>query len=260
VSSTTTTPIAQGKQYGFFFDQSRCIGCAGCVLACMGTKQLLHEDHVKLLHLFQWETGTFPNVRLNRVWAPCYHCANPVCVTAAKGALIKEPGYGAVLIDPDKATSSDLKAAWEACPYGAISFDSDSPTSTAFKCDMCIDRLMVGNFPSCVLACPTRALDFGPIDELAKKYGTNQQLNEMPSSSTTTPAVVFKPMADKNALVPYDANTAIQLLANRGGSLPPFYGSVTDVTQVPAGTISRASLSMKASGKDLILRTTDDSK
>ncbi len=257
---SSTTPIPQGKQYGFFYDQSRCIGCACCVLACMGTKQLLQSDHTKLLHLFQWETGTFPSVRLNRVWAPCYHCENPTCVTAANGALIKEPSYGAVLIDPDKATSSDLKAAWSACPYGAISFDSEAPDSTAYKCDMCIDRLMDGKFPSCVLACPTRALDFGPIDQLMSKYGTNQQLEEMPDPKTVVPAVVFKPKGEKNSLIPYDAATALQLLANRGSSLPPFFDSPSDVTSVTPGTIGRDKLNMKASGSDLIFRTTDDSK
>jgi hypothetical protein len=92
------------------------------------------------------------------------------------------------------------------------------------------------------------------------KYGSNQQLAEMPDPKTVSPSVVFKKSAAKKLLVPYDANTAIQLLANRGGSLPPFYGSVTDVTNVSAGTISRAQLNMKASGAELILRTTDDSK
>jgi len=260
MSTTTPTPITQGKQYGFFFDQSRCIGCTACVLSCIGTKQLTMDNHVKLLHLFQWETGTFPNVRVGRVWAPCYHCENPACVAAANGALIKEPGYGAVLIDPAKATSSDLKAAWEACPYGAISFDSEAPDSTAFKCDMCIDRLMQGQFPSCVLACPTRALDFGPLEDMKSKWGTNQQLAEMPDPKTVSPAVVFKPSADKKTLVPYDASSALQLLANRGGSLPPFFNSPADVTSVPEGIISRSSLNMKASGADLVLRTKDDSK
>jgi anaerobic dimethyl sulfoxide reductase subunit B (iron-sulfur subunit) len=259
MSSTTPTPIPPGKQYGFFYDQSRCIGCANCFLSCIGTKQP-PPGQVRLLRLYQWETGSFPSVAQHIVWAPCYHCANPVCVTAANGALIKEPDYGAVLIDPAKANSSDLKAAWAACPYGAISFDSDAPDSKAYKCDMCIDRLMIGKFPSCAISCPNRALDFGPLDDLVKKYGTLQQLEEMPDPKTVSPAVIFKPMAAKKQLVPYDANAALTLLANRGGSLPPFYSAPTDVTQIAPGTIARTSLNMKASGKDLILRTIDDSK
>ena len=259
MSSSATTPIKQGMQYGFFFDQSRCIGCSNCFLACVGTKRP-PQGQVRLLRLYQWETGVFPNVNLNIVWAPCYHCVNPVCVSVANGALIKEPNYGAVLIDPDKATSPDLKVAWEACPYGAISFDSDAPDSMAYKCDMCIDRLMVGNFPSCVLVCQTHALDFGPIGDLQKKYSgqTVAQLDEMPNSSTTSPAVVFKPQTPKSQVVPYDANTAIQLLASAPHTT--FYSSASDVTSIPRGTIARSSLNMKASGEELILRTMDDSK
>jgi anaerobic dimethyl sulfoxide reductase subunit B (iron-sulfur subunit) len=259
---TTTTsssaPIPQGMQYGFFYDQSRCIGCANCVLACIGTKRP-PQGQAKLLGLYQWETGTFPNVTLNIVWAPCYHCTNPVCVSVANGALIKEPSYGAVLIDPNLATSAALKAAWEACPYGAISFDSGAPDSTAYKCDMCIDRLMVGKFPSCVLACPTRALDFGPITTLEKMYGsqTVPQLDGMPSSTTTSPAIIFKPHAAKTSLVPYDANAAITLLAT--APYATFYTSSSAVTSIPAGTVARTSLNMKASGQQKQLLTMDDS-
>jgi Fe-S-cluster-containing dehydrogenase component len=178
-------------------------------------------------------------------------------VATANGALIKEPTYGAVLIDPAKSTSSDLKAAWAACPYGAISFDSDAPDSTAYKCDMCIDRLEMGLLPSCVLVCPQRALDFGKISDLRMKYGTNSDLDEMPSSSITSPAVVFKPNAPKTQLVQYDTNAALMLWATRG-SLPDVFSSPDAVTSIPPGIISRGSLNMKASSSDLILRTMDD--
>lgn len=258
MSSTTTTtstaPIPKGEQYGFFFDQSRCVACYNCQLVCKSTKQI-PPGQVRLLRLFNWETGSFPNVVVNTLFAPCYHCQNPVCVAAANGALIKEPSYGAVLIDPAQATSGNLKAAWEACPYGAITFDSDAPDSTAYKCDMCIDRLEMGLYPSCVLVCPTRALDFGKLTDLQAKYGTNADLDGVPSSTTTSPAVVFKAMSPKQAIVPYDADSALSLLGQRGGSLPPVYTDPSDVTTIPAGAILRSSLNMKATGQDLILRT-----
>ncbi len=40
---------------------------------------------------------------------------------------------------------------------------------------MCLDRLEKGLNPICVLSCSLRALDFGPVDELRKKWG-NQAL------------------------------------------------------------------------------------
>jgi Fe-S-cluster-containing dehydrogenase component len=160
-------------QYGFFFDQSRCVACQTCAVACKDWNDIA-AGPAKPLRIFAWEKGAFPALRINTLFAPCYHCENPVCVDVANGAMYKEDKYGAVLIDPDKANDPNLKAAWNACPYGAITFDSDSPDSTAYKCNMCIDRLEQGKQPICVMSCPQRALDFGPLDQMTEKYGNSQ--------------------------------------------------------------------------------------
>ena len=41
------------------------------------------------------------------------------------------------------------------------------------KCDGCAEWREAGYLPACVEACPYRALDFGDVDELAAKYGTD---------------------------------------------------------------------------------------
>ena len=167
------------------------------MLSCL-QKLVRHPEAgpVKWVRMFAWEKGSFPDtIRIHTLFAPCYHCENPVCVDAANGAMYKEDKYGAVLIDPDKAKSIDLRKANQACPYGAIQFDSDAMDATASKCTMCIDRLEQGMMPVCVNACPFRALDFGPLDTLLTKYGTNRDLEDVPSSATTTPSVIFKPHA-----------------------------------------------------------------
>lgn len=244
-------------QYGFFFDQSRCNGCRACVIACLDWNNIAPGPS-KLARVFEWEKGAFPNTRIHYLFAPCYHCANAVCVPAANGAMYKEPKYGAVLIDPTKANSPELKAAWDACPYGAISFDSDSPTSTAYKCTMCIDRLSQGQNPICVDACTMRALDFGKMSDMTAKYGNNMQLEDMPAP-TTTPSIAFKPHASKKSLVSYDANAALALLQPRPTGLPPFFNTSTDVTQVPAGLVGRSTLKMKpASTQEFLYNTQHD--
>jgi anaerobic dimethyl sulfoxide reductase subunit B (iron-sulfur subunit) len=210
----------------------------------------------KMLRILQWETGSFPNVRQNVLFAPCYHCQNPVCIPAANGALVKEPNYGAVLIDPAKANSPDLKAAWEACPYGAISFDSDAPDSNAVKCTMCIDRLVQGQYPACVMACTTRALDFDTVANLTKKYGSNQQLNAMPAPDSK-PAIVFKPSNPRKTLVPYDANQALTLLGARPG-MPAVYTDPSTVTNITAGTTKSAPIFHAKGSKQFMIATTDD--
>jgi anaerobic dimethyl sulfoxide reductase subunit B (iron-sulfur subunit) len=221
---------------------------------------MLDPGPTKWLRLYQWETGSFPNVRVNTLFAPCYHCENPVCVTVAPDALVKEPKYGAVLLDPTKATNADLKAAWEACPYGAIAFDSDNPNSSASKCTMCIDRLEQGLLPACVVSCVQRAIDFGTLSDMQAKYGTNQQLDGMPDPSVVKPAIVFEPHGPKTTIVPYDANEAITLLGARPAGLPPVFTDPSSVTTIPPGTVGRGKLNLHAAdSNELMLQTMDDS-
>ena len=164
-----------------------------------------------------------------------------------------------MLIDPDKATDSKLRAAWRACPYGAIVFDSDGSNAKASKCTMCIDRLEQGMLPVCVLACPMRALDFGPLNSLQIKYKTvNRDLKDVPSSVITKPAVIFKAHDAKKKLVPYNANKALELMAKRPGGLPPVYSLASDVTEIPEGLVGRGKLLIKPKSIDELMRQTQD--
>jgi Fe-S-cluster-containing dehydrogenase component len=172
--------------------------------------------------------------------------------------MFKEENYGAVLIDPSKETQPVLRTAAAACPYGAIVFESDAPDAKAFKCTMCVDRLASGRQPACVMACPQRALDFGRIVDLRAKYGSNSQLEGMPSPDLTKPAVVFKPQKPKTKLVPYDEAKALQLMMTRPGDLPKVFDDPSEETVVPDGLVGRRRLVMKASGARELLRLTQN--
>ncbi len=210
MSSSTT-------QYGFFFDQSRCTGCQACAVSCKDWNGI-NPGPTQWLRILNYEKGSFPNVRIHLLFVPCYHCANPVCVDVANGAIYKEPAYGAVLVDPDKAHT--LRAAAAAGPYGAISFEGDAYDAKGSKCTMCVDRLSQNLQPACVMACPTRALDFGKLSDLKAKYGNSSDLEDLPSSTETSPSVVFRASAPKQQVVPYDATNALALLSKRD-PLPP---------------------------------------
>lgn len=232
-------------QYGFFFDQSRCYNCRTCVLACRDWLQI-DPGPVKPLRILQWESGVYPSTRLNLVFATCYHCERPVCVDACDHhALFKEDKYGAVLLD-EEACQGDRKC-WQACPYGALQYDSDAPGTPAKKCTMCYDRLERGEIPICVAACPGRALDFGTMDELEEKYGELKQLEQMPDPDVAYPAVVFKPMTEHKEVVPYDASEVLECMQVRGTSgLPPLFDDPADVTDIPEGLLGKTRLVMKA--------------
>ncbi|MGA2874956.1 MAG: 4Fe-4S dicluster domain-containing protein [Nitrososphaerales archaeon] len=263
---STTTSTSSGysasgatvNQYGFFFDQSRCIACETCAVTCKEWN-LLAPGPTKWLRMYEWDTGSFPNLRVNTLFAPCYHCANPVCIPAANGAMYKEPKYGAVLIDPEQATSANLRAAWNACPYGAIAFDSDATNATASKCTMCIDRLEQSLQPVCVMSCMMRALDFGVLSALKTKYpNVTTSVNGMPAAQGVNPSIIFKQQDSRSTLVSYDPNAALTLLSVRPAGLPPVFNSATDVTTDPNGIAGRQTLNMKTNSAGLMRATMDD--
>ena len=243
-------------QYALFFDQSRCTGCRDCSVACKNWHQL-PAGPLKYLKVYEYEKGSFPLVRIHFQWVPCYHCEKPACVDACPvEAIRKEPKYGAVLIDSEKCTG--CRNCYEECPYGAPVFESDDPGVLAQKCDMCIDRLESGELPICVGACSARALDFGPISEMQSRYGKNRDLEDLPDSRTTIPAVVFKPQAAKKQVVPYDAQKALKLMMRRD-PLPPVFNSISDVTEIPEGTVGRDKFVIKhKSAADLMRYTRCD--
>ena len=230
-------------QYAFFFDQSRCFNCHACVVGCRDWNDI-QPGPVKWLRLLQWEKGAFPSTRMHTTFATCYHCENPVCVDACQHhALFKEEKYGAVLLDPDLCQGE--RDCWLACPYGAPQFEDDAPGTLMSKCDMCFDRLENGEQPVCVMSCPARALDFGPLEEMEKKYGDLRFLEDMPLGENEKPAIVFKPMNPRKKLVSYDEERALVLLQEREG-MPPVFKSVQDVTELPEGLIGYNKLVMKA--------------
>jgi anaerobic dimethyl sulfoxide reductase subunit B len=248
-------------QYGFFFDQSRCTGCNTCTLACMQWHDI-QPGSVRWMRVYQWEKGTFPNTRLHILPVPCYHCENPVCLDACShGAIYKEKKFGAVLVDREKCAGE--RNCWKACPYGSPQFDGDEPGRKMSKCNMCIERLEQGAKPICVASCSMRALEFGPIEELAQKYGKLRMLEDMPKDSITLPAVVFKPADPKTAVLPWDSSKALKLWQKRqphqGVSLPDVFALESDVTGAPQDIIGRNRLVLKAkTSAELKYYTTDN--
>jgi len=248
-------------QYGFYFDQSRCIGCNACSVAC---KQWhgISPGPEKWMRVYQWETGAFPNVKLHFLAISCYHCANPICLRSCpNGAIFKEEGFGAVLIDREKCKGE--RRCSQACPYGSIVFASDEPGEKASKCTMCLDRLAEGKKPICVLSCSMRALEFGPLKELQERFGCLNTLEEMPPPRITEPSVVFKASDPKRTLIRWDAEKTLRLWKNRGpyapDGTPALFDSEDDLSSLPEGTVGRNRLVLKARNvQELMYYTTDD--
>jgi anaerobic dimethyl sulfoxide reductase subunit B len=248
-------------QYGFFIDQSRCIGCNTCTVACLQWHDI-QPGSVRWMRVYQWEKGVFPNARLHILPVPCFQCENPVCLKACPNqAIYKEDKFGAVLVNPEKCTGK--RQCWKACPYGAPQFEGDTAGLKMSKCNMCIDRLEQGGIPICVASCSMRALEFGPIEELEKKYGKSRSLEDLPKESLTRPSVVFKPASPKSTVIPYNASRALELWQKRqspkGESLPDIFAAEQEVTKAPQEIAGRNRLVLKAkNSEELKYYTTDN--
>ncbi len=183
-------------QYGFYVDSSRCSGCKTCQVSCKDKNEL--DVGPKFRRVYEYGGGSWVksgNGWLNNTYTyylsiACNHCDDPTCVKGCPtGAMHKREQDGLVVVNQDICVGCrycELR-----CPYGAPQFDEKKQLMT--KCDGCFDRVEKGLQPTCVESCPQRALDFGPIDELRQRYGSENAIAPLPDPSLTRPNLIVKP-------------------------------------------------------------------
>ena len=170
-------------------DQSKCIGCGYCTLACQA-----HND-------------THPDIHWNRVIEagkvgdkevllarPCMHCENAPCVNVCPVKASYKRADGIVMMDYDRCIG--CRYCEVACPYGARAFNWEHfegenpavpewgkpevprrPRGVVEKCSFCFHRIDRGlalgwkpgvapeATPACVVACPVGARIFGDLND-----------------------------------------------------------------------------------------------
>ena len=184
------------SQLGFYFDAVRCTGCKACQIACQDKHDLPAELRWRRIAEYsggEWsfnQDGSYnQNVFSYYVSVACNHCETPICQEVCPANAIEKRDDGLVLIDESKCIGCRY-CEWT-CPYGAPQFNEDAGKMT--KCTFCSDNLAQGEPPACVAACPSRALDFGELDELRAKYGSLDEVAPLPEASLTKPALVINP-------------------------------------------------------------------
>lgn len=184
------------KQLGFYIDQDICVGCYTCQITCKDKNDLqVGQNWRRVTEIADGGFSVEGNVIRHNVRAfytsiSCNHCTDPLCVkNCPTGALYKREKDGLVLHDRDKCIGCRY-CAWS-CPYGAPQFNPE--LGKMGKCNACVDLLEKGEQPACVSACPSRALKFGEMDELVRKYGKVQKTKGLPDPSITKPSVVIHP-------------------------------------------------------------------
>lgn len=178
---------------GFYFDQFRCIGCYTCSVACKDWNDI-RAGPANWRRVISIEKGKYPNLFLAHLSISCNHCEKPACIMACPAnAITKREEDGIVVVNREKCLGSGVCATLckKACPYDAPQFE-DEENAKMQKCNLCLDRLMENKKPICVTACPMRALDAGPMDELKAKYGDLKETKGFVYSAETKPAIIFR--------------------------------------------------------------------
>ena len=139
--------------------ESWCIDCKRCEVACK-TFHSKSKDTVKAYKLespepqsrIRVEGTTHLSIAIN-----CRHCDQPKCVEGCiSGAMRKNPVTGIVTSDPAKCVG--CRTCVSMCPFGAVHVEDIGPKGIAYKCDFCAEVPGQPGIPSCVTACPNRAL------------------------------------------------------------------------------------------------------
>lgn len=205
-----------GEQYAFEVSLDRCTGCKSCVSACHSLNGLDEDETWRDTGLLLGG-GEAPSWQ-QTITTACHHCEEPGCLLGCPvAAYEKSPATGIVRHLDDQCIGCSyciLK-----CPYDVPKFSKSR--GIVRKCDMCHQRLAVGEAPACVQACPTEAIrivkvpstpgaQIQRLPSAASWFSAGTSTSAIPDAGITRPATRYigRPVpgtahaADREALHP----------------------------------------------------------
>ncbi len=146
-----------GEQFAFEVDLDACTGCKACVAACHSLNGLddneSWRDIGSLMSLVGEATGG--PAWQQTVTTACHHCVEPGCLQGCPTqAYEKDPITGIVRHLDDQCIGCQYCSL--KCPYDVPKYNPR--LGIVRKCDMCHQRLKVGEAPACVQSCPNGAI------------------------------------------------------------------------------------------------------
>lgn len=182
-------------RYTFVVNSDACSGCKACQVACKDKHDLpagVHWRRVYEVTAGGWQkkgAAWVSSVAAYYLSVSCLHCEDLVCGANCQPEAIWRRDDGIVLIDDSRCTR--CRKCEADCPYGALRYDALANTVT--KCHFCFDELDHGRPTACVAACPNRALDFGDLPEMRKKYGEVNRVFPLADPALSRPSLIVVP-------------------------------------------------------------------
>jgi formate dehydrogenase iron-sulfur subunit len=181
-------PAKPGEAVGFFTDSSICIGCKACEVACKQWNDVPVDD-IRYLNSSYDNTGELSANSWRHVafiekkqadggvaWLMnsdvCKHCKEAACLDVCPTGAIFRTEFDTVVVQADVCNGCGYCIS--ACPFGVLTrregvAGRPETNGVAQKCTLCYDRLSGGQEPACAHACPTKSIQFGPLDQLRER-------------------------------------------------------------------------------------------
>jgi molybdopterin-containing oxidoreductase family iron-sulfur binding subunit len=188
--------MLKGKRWALLIDIQRCQRKDGCT-ACMDVCHRIHNvptiEGIKEEIKWIWKEG-YPNAFPDQVHEHstkalvesqvpvlCNHCDNAPCVRVCPTQATWKREDGVVMMDMHRCIG--CRYCVVACPYGSRSFNFKDPRphiaeiegsfptrskGVVEKCNLCAERIAVGQEPACVEACQRAgvgAMIFGDLGD-----------------------------------------------------------------------------------------------
>src|SRR5262245_16159783 len=182
-------PPGPGEQYAFQVDLDACSGCKACVAACNSLNGLDETEtwrDVGLLH-----GGNDADPFLQHVTAACHHCLDPACLNVCPVRAYEKDGVTGIVRHLDDQCIG-CQYCILACPYDVPKYNR--ARGIVRKCDLCSNRLVVGEAPACVQSCPNEAIRITTVrrQEAAENCESGAFLPGAPEPPHTQPTTHYR--------------------------------------------------------------------
>ena len=141
------TPPAPGSQLAFEVDLDKCSGCKACVTTCHSHNGL--DDSEAWREVGELISDDWRRPARQVITTACHHCVEPACLEGCPVlAYEKDPATGVVRHLDDQCIGCQYCVMM--CPYDVPKYSE--ARGIVRKCDLCAQRLAVGEAPACVQA------------------------------------------------------------------------------------------------------------